>query len=354
MDSQADRGARLSRRRVLGALAPLLCVGMAGMPMPAGAVAAATALRDSRFMLGTRVDVQVQGRDPSELAAAMDAAFAEMSRLSETMMSRYAADSVLSRLNRAAGQIGPAGEVSIPREMRPVLELGQSLYRQTDGLFDMSIGALKSWHFELGQAARLPPEAEIRAQARRVHGADVHFDARRGLARLARPGMALDLGGVAKLPILAAGLQRLQDWGIRDALVNGGGDVLYLGRSRSQPWRVGLRDPLQPARVMAVAHLHGQGVLAASGDYERCFIAQGQRQHHVLDPRTARPSQGLRGVYLMAREVEALNGLGVPFMIGGAAFARDFLAARPEVQALLVDAQGQRLPVAQPALSWLA
>jgi thiamine biosynthesis lipoprotein len=204
-------------------------------------------------------------------------------------------------------------------------------------MFDMTVGALKSWHFEPGSPARVPPSDALAREQDLIGSSGLILDARASTARLARAGMALDLGGVAKLPILAAGMRRLEDWGVHNALINGGGDVLYLGRNQGQAWRVGVRDPRQPARVMGVLPLQGQGVLAASGDYERCFFENGQRQHHILDPRTGRPSRGACGVSLWARDIAAVNGMGAALMIGGREFAQDLAARTPELQVMLVD-----------------
>ncbi|MDC8786449.1 FAD:protein FMN transferase [Roseateles koreensis] len=307
------RAAPLSRRTCAWAI-PLLAVGWSGS-RPAQALALAPAVsqwRDSRALLGTQIDMVAEGLPAPELARAMDSAFAEIARLS-AMMSRYEPGSALSAVNRAAG----LGAVPVPAELMQVLQAGQALNRRSDELFDMTVGALKSWHFEPGQTGGMPRPAQLAREQALVGTDGLHLDARASTAYLRRAGMALDLGGVAKLPILAAGLRKLQAQGVQNALINGGGDVFYLGRTQGRPWRVGLRDPRHPSQVLGVLALEGQGLLAASGDYERCFIQDGVRQHHILDPRNGRPSQGPCGVSLLARDVDAVNGMGAVFMIGG-------------------------------------
>jgi thiamine biosynthesis lipoprotein len=149
--------------------------------------------------------------------------------------------------------------------------------------------------------------------------------------------MRLDLGGIAKLPVLQAGMQALQQHGIASAMINGGGDVLVHGGNAGAPWRIGVRDPRDPGQLLGTIALH-DGVVAASGDYERCFESAGVRMHHILNPRTGYPSTGPHGVVLVARDTAAVNGWGAATMVAGLAFGRERIAALPGVEGLVVDA----------------
>jgi thiamine biosynthesis lipoprotein len=162
-------------------------------------------------------------------------------------------------------------------------------------------------------------------------------DERAGTAYLAKRGMRLDLGGIAKLPILQAGLRQLQRHGVANAMINGGGDVLVTGQLHGRAWRVGLRDPRQPDQLLGVVSL-SQGFVAASGDYERFVMHQGRRLHHVLDPKTGYPTQGPHGVALISDQLEAVNGLGAAIMVAGARAGRARVAQTPGLDALIVDA----------------
>jgi thiamine biosynthesis lipoprotein len=327
-----DRGAggiRPSRRALLQAMPALLVLGAGS----SSARASVPELRASRALLGTQVDVILQGRSQPLLLEAMESAFAEMGRLS-ALMSRYDEGSETSKINRAAGSgLG----VRISAELMSVLRAGKALHIETEGLFDPTIGALKSWHFEPGSEGRLPAPSVLQKERGLINSSELILEPKARSARLLRAGMALDLGGVAKLPILHAGLRRLREFGVSNALLNGGGDVLYLGSNQGAPWRVGLRDPRRPGRLIGVLPLQGEGVLAASGDYERYFFANGERQHHILDPRSGYPARAASGVSLWARDIEAVNGLGSAFMIGGREFAREWLSKHAALQVMLVE-----------------
>lgn len=323
----------LTRRRVVMAL-PLL--GAAGLGQAAGRGDAAPALqRSARPLMGTRVDIAIAASGPAaaESARAMQAAWAEMERL-ERMMTRYDASSALSAVNRAAGRHA----VKVPPELMALLRDAQAVSAATQGAFDTTVGALRGWEF--GAQAQLPDPARIEAERRLVGYRGLELDEGAGTARLARAGMALDLGGIAKLPILAAGLRVLRSHGVEHALVNGGGDVLLAGNHHGQAWRVGLRDPLAPERLLGVLALQGEAVVASSGDYERFFMARGERQHHILDPATGRPSRGAHGVGLLARQVDSVNGLGAAMMVLGDARAHALVGRHAGVEALMVHRDG--------------
>lgn len=323
-----NRPTSLTRRRMALAL-PLL--GSAAWLPSAFASTPAPVQREARALMGTRLDIVAEGDNHQQLRTALDHAWHAMERLA-AMMTRYDPASTVSAINRAAG----LHAVAVDAELMAVLDTAQKLAAHTQGAFDITVGALKAWHFDAGQST-LPPASDIEAQRRLVGYRGLELNPRAGTARLAQRGMALDLGGVAKLPILEAGMKTLQQHGIANAMLNGGGDVLIAGRLRDRPWRVGLRDPRAPEKMLGVLALEGQAIVASSGDYERFFMAQGERQHHILDPHTGRPTHGPHGVSLLARDAASVNGLGAAMMVLGTDRARALLGSQPQVQAVVAQ-----------------
>ena len=314
---------------MLGALACVL------LPRAAWAqVAGASPVqRSSAVLMGTQVDIVAVHADAAQRALAVEAAWSEMLRLSE-MMSRYRSASQTSLLARAAG----GAPLPVAPEMMAVLLQAQRVSRLSGGHFDATVGAYADWHFEPGQPARLPDASALTRQQALVDSHALQLDPQRGTARLARAGMRLDLGGIGKLPILQAGLRTLARHGVTDALINGGGDVLCSGTLQGRPWRIGLRDPRAPQQLLGVLAMRG-GVVAASGDYERGFDLAGRRYHHILDPHSGQPSQGLRGLALVAEDLDAVNGWGAAMMVAGAGQSRRWLQQHlPDVAGVLVDA----------------
>lgn len=312
------------RRRCLAGLG-LLATGMFVRP----ALASPQVQRASRDLLGTRIDIVAQG---SQASQAMALAFAEMARL-ECLMSRYRPDSEISALNRSAG----LAAVDVSPETLAVLQRGLQLSQRSDGAFDITIGGYQGWSFDPANP-RLPSAAQLMRERALVNHRHLVLDPVKRQARLLRPGAKVDLGGVAKLPILQAGMQVLQAHGLDGAMLNGGGDVLVTGQLLGRDWRIGLRDPRAPERLLGTLEL-SDGVVASSGDYERAFIYEGKRYHHVLDPHTGLPTQGVRGVAMLARTPQAVNGWGATAMLVGASRGQRLLSGLPGVESLVVDAQ---------------
>lgn len=293
------------------------------------ASAHAAGVRDARPLMGTVVELTAEGPSEERLRAATAAAFAEMSRLS-AMMNHYEASSAVSEINRAAG----LRAVRVPPELLEVLRMAQAVSRRTNGAFDVTIGSLSGWRFRADDPA-MPSPAELRAQLPLVDYHNLSVDERKSTAFLQKPGMRIDLGGIAKLYILQAGLRSLAQDAER-ALVNGGGDVAAWTASGARPWRVGVRDPRAPGELAGVVEV-SRGFVASSGDYERYFERGGVRYHHILDPRTGEPARGAHGVTLVGERLEDVNGLGVAIMVLGRQEA-ERLAARADI--FMVDDAG--------------
>lgn len=318
------------RRRLL-ATVPLVATALYLRP----ALADPSVQQTSRPLMGTRLDMTVQAERGIDVTLAMGAAFAEMQRLND-MLSRYRIGNPVHALHLAAG-LQP---VQVPPEMLNVLQMAVQRSQQSQGAFDITVGALTGWDFS--QSRHITPSAaEIARELPLVDYRQLVLNEASSTAYLRRRGMRIDLGGIAKLPILQAGMRVLKAHGIQNAMLNGGGDVLVSGQLQGRDWRVGLRDPRAPERILGSVNLR-EGFVAASGDYERFFIHNGRRFHHILNPHTGQPSSGPHGVALIAQTLADINGLGAAIMVAGAEAGRTMLKPLASVDALMVDAN-QRL-----------
>jgi thiamine biosynthesis lipoprotein len=296
----------------------------------AGAAHAAR-VQEARPLMGTAVEIVAEGAEEARLRRTVDAAYREMQRLSD-MMNHYDPASAVSRINDAAG----VRAVAAPPELMQVLAMARAVSARTGGAFDVTVASLRGWRFRADDP-RMPSAGEIARQLPLVNWQDLVLDERAGTAFLRRRGMRIDLGGIAKLYILEAGARVLERGGAARALLNGGGDVV--ARSDGAPWRVGVRDPRAPEKLLGVLELR-RGIVASSGDYERYFERGGRRYHHILDPRTGYPAAGPRGVTLVGARLEDVNGLGVAIMVLGKDAGARLVGATPGLEALIADRDG--------------
>lgn len=152
----------------------------------------------------------------------------------------------------------------------------------------------------------------------------------------------LDLGGYAKGYALDRAAAILKQQGIRNALINIGGNVLALGAHGSRAWRVGIQHPRHPGPI-ATLELHDGEAIGTSGDYQRYFELDGKRYCHLIDPRTGHPVQGVEAVTILTHGAHAgllSDAASKPLFISG---ATDWLTAARRTQldeALLIDDQG--------------
>ncbi|MFO1329073.1 MAG: FAD:protein FMN transferase [Rubrivivax sp.] len=291
---------------------------------------------ERRFQaMASACELQLEGDDATLLQQAAGAAEAEVRRI-EAAYSRYRADSVVSRLNAAAGS---GRWTALDDETSALLDFAGRLHDDSGGLFDITSGVLRrAWDF---RTARVPGDAELQALLPLIGWPQVQRGPQG--ARLPRAGMEIDFGGIGKeyaADRAAAVLARL---GLRHGLVNLGGDLRVLGpHADGSPWRIGIQHPRQEDAVIATVEL-SQGALATSGDYERFFERDGARHCHILDPRSGRSVCHWQSVSVAAPLAVAAGALAtIAMLLQGDALA--FLQAQG-ASALAVDAQGslQRL-----------
>lgn len=286
-----------------------------------------------RPLMGTMVEVTVRGDSAERMDAAIDAAYLEMNRLSD-LMNHYNPASIVSAINAGAG----VASVAVPPELMDVLRMAQNVSKHTNGAFDITVGSIRGWSFH-PEHPRMPSPADIAAQLPKVGYTKLQLDERARTAYLASIGTRIDLGGIAKLPILDAGLRTLRAHGIAVALLNGGGDIVASGGSPNRPWRVGIRDPDAPQQLRWTLELT-DGYVSSSGDYERFFFKDGRRYHHILDPRSGYPARGPRAVTLVGNDLARINGLSCAIMVLGLSTGRDLIEQTPGLSGLIVDQDG--------------
>jgi thiamine biosynthesis lipoprotein len=280
----------------------------------------------------------IDGTDEPTMRQAASAAIEEVRRI-EHKYSRYRDDSILSRINLAAG----ARWTEVDDETDNLLDFAHRLWLLSDGLFDVTSGVLRhAWDFK---AERLPEAAALRQLLSRVGWQHVAREGKQ--IRLEKPGMELDFGGFGKEYAADRAAAVLHSHHVRHALVNLGGDLHALsGRgvpgSKEQPWHIDIQHPRpleatpnQPLASLALV----RGGLATSGDYERFFTQQGQRYCHVLNPKTGWPVNQVQSISVLAANTTAAGALSTIAMLKG----EQALAwlKQQGVSYLLADVQGQ-------------
>ena len=273
--------ARLDRRE-------LLTLGMGvfvTLSFPRALRRHTTLVKRSIPLMGTIAEIQVAHPNERFAEDAIDAAIAELQWVERTM-TRFRADSDIGRANLGAGREG----VRVARETAFVIAAALRASSASDGRFDPAVGKASELWDVLNRHDPPPADRVSRLAARgfwrKVDVADGPGSPR---VRFDDSDLHLDLGAIAKGYGIDRATSALRNRGIRHAIVTVGGDLFALGSSpEGEPWTVGIRSPHDENALAATLRVSDRAV-ATSGDYERFFMWQGMRYHHLIDPATAAP-----------------------------------------------------------------
>ncbi len=289
-------------------------------PLQSAVPAAASAgpLRVLRWpALGTRCEVQYVCAGPST-ARAFEAEVKAWVDAFERKYSRFRPDSLLSRINAAAGR----DWVAVDAEMDGFLDLCGSLHQLSGGILDVTaLPVMRLWDYKSANP-RIPAAEEIAAALRLVGWAKVERGP--GRVRLPLPGMALDFGGWGKEFAVDMVAQIATRHGLGQVLVDFGHDLCAVGCAPGKPgWHVGLEDPARPGAACWGSIAARDCGVACSGDYLRGFTLNGRRYGHIVDPRNGRPvANGCRQVTVIARSCLQAGVLSTTVFILGPAGLR--------------------------------
>lgn len=248
--------------------------------------------------MGTVVTVFFWSDDEARAAKAAAAVFAEMKRL-DGVMTTWTPDSEVSRVNAAAGD----KPVVVSEETFTVIERAQDVARKSRGVFDITVGAFKGlWKFDQDMDGTLPTPAEVKRRLASIGYRHLVLDKKQRTVFLRKKGMSITLGGIAKGYAVDKCVKLLHELGFVNFMIQAGGDMYVAGKKGSDPWVVGIRDPRGATDAMfAIAPIEDHS-FSTSGDYERGFVKDGVRYHHILDTRTGQPARTSRSVTIRAKD----------------------------------------------------
>jgi thiamine biosynthesis lipoprotein len=290
----------------------------------------------AEYVLGTLCSVTLYEGASPEIFARVFSRFREI----EEEMSANREDSVLNRIRRNAG-LAP---VQVSPGLWELLDRAVFYGELSGGAFDPTIGPLAQLWDTGAALPRIPGEKEIREKLALVDWRDLALDRERGTAFLRRPGMALDLGAIAKGYAADEAARLIAEAGLSRALVNLGGNILVWGKKPTAPgqpaapWRIGIQDPLENrGDYLGFLEIPGGQSVVTSGVYERFFEAEGRRYHHLLSTETGYPLEnGLLSVTILAgRSIDA-DALSTAVFARGWESGLALLRAVPGAEALLV------------------
>jgi len=288
--------------------------------------------------MGSLLRIGVWTAHDARATAAIEQVFREFDRL-ESLLSVWKDGSDVVRLNKNAG-IAP---VPVSDDTITVLRAAAEGSALTRGKFDITFGALSDiWRFDHDQDNIVPDRQLIEVRLTRIDWRAVQTDATAKTAFITRPGTRVHLGGIGKGYAVDRAVALLREQGFTDFIIQSGGDMYVAGTNGGQPWALGIADPRGNHEPFATLRI-GDGTLSTSGDYERFFMKDGRRYHHLIDPDYGEPASGCRSVTIVANRATMADALSTGVFILGPDEGMKLIETLPDVEGVIVTSGNEVL-----------
>ncbi len=229
--------------------------------------------QETQVMMGAFVEVK------SDNKSALNIAFDEIKRV-ENMLSKYKPDSEIYRLNAA-------GSLKVSPETIGIINKAKEFWLASAGMFDITVGPLMDiWGFT-EHSYRQPSEQEILDTLNKIGFEKININSVDNLVEFKVPGMKIDLGGIAAGYAVDSAIDKIKKAGIKNCLINAGGDIYCLGANTGRPWFVGIQSP-DKKKIFKKLELKDKAV-TTSGGYEQFFEKDGRKYTHFMNPKTGWP-----------------------------------------------------------------
>ena len=288
--------------------------------------------RQEAAIMGTGINVELWHDDAAQAEALITGVLQEMRRI-DALMSTYKPNSELSWVNASAA-VAP---VAVSPELFTLIQRALAYSEVTGGAFDITYASAGRYYDY--RAGRKPTATQLAESLPAIDYHHVRLDAATGTVTFTRPGVYIDLGGIAKGYAVDRGMEILRRGGVENALISAGGDSLVIGKRWDRPWYIGIRDPRNKAGIVSMIPLE-DAAISTSGDYERYFDADGVRYHHILDPGTGKSTHAVRSTSIIGSVATDTDALSTSVFVLGVDAGLELINSLPETEAIIIDSDG--------------
>ncbi len=292
----------------------------------------------TKVMMDTFVQISIydQNRSKDELNQIVDLAFKRIAEI-EQITNDYNDSSFISMVNREASHRA----IVLDSVMYDLMLESERINKLSGGAFDITIESVKQlWNFSEDNP-RIPGDSLLAQQLRSV-GAE-YLKLKDRTLQFDASGVKIDLGGIAKGYAIDQAIKVLKQNKITDAMINAGGDLRTicsdLTRGKRRIW---IRHP-RNVDVLYGYFPMDEGCVATSGDYERYFIFESVRYHHILDPKTGYPARKCVSVTIKAPTATEADGLATAVFVLGPEPGLELIKSLPEVEGIIIFEEGGKL-----------
>lgn len=236
------------------------------------------------YLLDTIIQLKVYGKNSEK---ATDDAMNAISHVDDIMSPTKSISDVV-KINHKAGK----DFVNINNDTLKVIKTSIDYSKISNGNFDITVGPLVNLWGIGTKNARIPSKEEINTALNLINYKDVLIDEKNKSVKLNSPNESIDLGGIAKGYAADKAREVLESQGIKSAYLNLGGNIVAIGnKTDGTPWNIGIQDPLKNrGQYFGIVKVSNKSVVS-SGSYERFFIKDNKKYHHILNTKTGYPSE---------------------------------------------------------------
>lgn len=288
---------------------------------------------ENSVRIGTLVQLVVvlpdQAASSTQAQQLFQMAYNEIDRL-DRVFSRYRQDSEVAAINRHPQDIH-----TISLDLSTVVQRAWTIYQDSQNVFDITLLPLIELWQSCAKTDLVPSDRELNDVLAVIGMNKLSYDANQQQLQL-QPGMKLDLGGIAKGYVIDRIHQIWEEAGVKNGLINIGGDVWAIGRNQHQrPWRMGIQDPDHQEQLLQVIELTNQGMVT-SGDYQRYVEIGGHKYSHIIDPRSGWPVEGARSVTVIGDDMMGIDAWATALSVLGAPLTASFVPKFIKAQVIYV------------------
>jgi len=284
-------------------------------------------MKRTKILLGTVVEIQVRDANEQKADDAITKAFAEVKRIDD-LFTTYNEASPVWKINNSSDSI-----ISVDHEVYRLIVLCDSITKLSNGSFDVSLDNLtKIWGFYTDDP-QLPTKAEIDSALLNSSWQKITLLGDNKIIK--KESVGLNFGAIAKGYAVDKAINVLKKYKRKEALLNTGGEISVIGND----WVVGIQHPREINSIIKKIKLDGFTV-ATSGDYEQYFELDGNRYHHILDPKTGYPSKGLQSVTIINKSNTIADALATAVFVMGKEKGMKLIETLDETEAMIIDNEG--------------
>jgi FAD:protein FMN transferase len=289
--------------------------------------------KEARGIMGTNIEVDLWDTDVIHARGCIEEVMGEMRHINREM-SPYLRTSELYKVNKYAAE----RPVKISKELYDLIKRSFYFSRISHGAFDITYASI-GYRYNYREHIK-PSNAQIKAALKDISYRHIKLDPKHHTIRFSMQGVRIDLGGIAKGYAVDRSIALLQRCGIMDAMVTAGGDSRIIGDHDGRPWMIGIKDPRDKSQSIVAIPLSNTAI-STSGDYERYFIKNGVRYHHILNPRTGKSVHSTHSVSIIGPDATTTDALSTTVFVMGPKAGLALAEQLKGIDAVIVDRYGK-------------